>query len=172
MLALMTTIQLAPERLMPRRFVWLMDLYEENYSRLEKLFRPSDLVPDRYRSSVHDGFDVLLDVVARHAYTTELRLSYDLIDPATGLHTPSAMLRIYADARLAEATHCLPGRQLVDVLGPFPAARTVVEHRLRMNNFLSRWLDYLTGHGHGRHTLMIENGSPTSGDITSERETA
>lgn len=153
----MTTMQIAPERLLPRRFVWLMDLYEENYARLEKLFKPSALVPDRYRSSVHDGFDVLLEIVERHAYTTELRLSYDLIDPATGLHTPSAMLRVYDDARLAEATHCLPGRQLVDVLGPFPAARTVAEHRLRMNSFLSRWLDYLSGHGHGCHSLMIDS---------------
>lgn len=148
---------LTPERLLPRPFALLMDLYEENYERLEKLFGPSSLVPDLYRSSASDGFDVLLEIVGRHAYTTELRLSYDLVDPTTGLHTPSVMLRIYSDARLAEATHCLPGRQLVDVLGPFPPARTVMQHRLRMNSFLSRWLDYLSGHGHGRHTLMVES---------------
>jgi uncharacterized protein YqiB (DUF1249 family) len=165
----MTTLQLSPERLLSRRFVWLMDLYEENFNRLEKLFSPSTLVPDRYRSSVHDGFDVLLEIVERHAYTTEVRLSYDLLDPATGLHTPSAMLRIYADARVAEATHCLPGRQLVDVLGPFPAARTVVEHRLRMNTFLSRWLDYLSGHGHGTHTLMID-GAAAGADLAAGEE--
>ncbi len=167
----MTILQLSSERLLSRRFVWLMDLYEENFNRLEKLFSPSTLVPDRYRSSVHDGFDVLLEIVERHAYTTEMRLSYDLVDPATGLHTPSAMLRLYADARLAEATHCLPGRQLVDVLGPFPPASTVVEHRLRMNNFLSRWLDYLSGHGHGTQTLMIAGtaGGPVAGTGEGDR---
>lgn len=151
---------IARHRLLPGRFVQLMDLYEDNYARLDRLFGPATLVPDCYRSSVADGFDVLLDIVERHAYTTELRLSYDLVDPHTGLHTPSAMLRIYADACLAEATHCLPGRQLIDVLGPFPTVRAMSDHRLRMNSFLSRWLDYLRDHGHSRQTLTIADEAP------------
>lgn len=156
---------LACTRLLPGRFVQLMDLYEDNYARLHRLFAPDVLVPDRYRSSVGDGFDVVLAIVERHAYTTELRLSYDLIDPNTGLHTPSAMLRVYADARLAEATHCLPGRQLIDVLGPFPSVQTVADHRLRMNSFLSRWLDYLREHGHGRQTLTIDDQNSEKDDL-------
>ena len=48
--------------------------------------------------------------------------------------------------------HCLPGRQMIDVLGPFPPVRVVADHRLRMNTFLSRWLAYLADHGHSRHT--------------------
>lgn len=148
---------IAKEKLLPGRFVRLMDLYEENYVRLERLFMPASLLPDHYRSSVGDGLDVLLDIEEQHAYTTEIRLSYELRDPDTGLNTPSAVLRVYDDARLAEATHCLPGRQLVDVLGPFPAARTVVDHRLRMNSFLNRWLEYLREHGHGLHTLTIDD---------------
>ena len=151
----MSSILIARDKLLPGRFVRLMDFYEDNYARLQRLFAPGTLLPDSYRSSVGDGFDVLLDVVERHAYTTEIRLSYDLYDPATGLTTPSAVLRVYDDARLAEATHCLPGRQLVDVLGAFPPAQTVVEHRLRMNSFLSRWLDYLRQHGHSLNTLTI-----------------
>ena len=27
-------------------------------------------------------------------------------------------------------------------------------HRLRMNSFLNKWLDYLVGQGHGPHTLQ------------------
>jgi uncharacterized protein YqiB (DUF1249 family) len=160
MLGPMSHTLIARERLLPGRFVRLMDFYEDNYARLERLFDPVRLVPDRYRSSVGDGFDVLLDVVERHAYTTEIRLSYDLRDPVTGLNTPSAMLRVYEDARLAEATHCLPGRQMVDVLGPFPSTQTIADHRLRMNSFLSRWLDYLREHGHGLHTLTIADEVP------------
>jgi uncharacterized protein len=144
-------------KLAPGSFVWLMDLYEENYRRLDRLFRPSKLLPDRYRSSVGDDIDLLLHVVDRQVHTTEISLSYTLVDPGTGLATPSAVLRVYEDARLAEATHCLPGRQLVDVLGPFAKPRTVLEHRLRMNSFLSRWLDYLGDHGHSWHTLTIDD---------------
>ncbi len=150
---------IARERLLPRRFALLMDLYEENYHRLQRLFRISELVPDRYRSSVGDGLDVLMDVSERHAYTLDVHLSYELIDPETGLATPSAILRVYDDARVAEATHCLPGRQLVDVMGPFPPVRAVADHRLRMNTFLSRWLDYLREHGHSGHTLTIDDAS-------------
>lgn len=141
--------------LKPRRLAWLMELYEDNHARLERLFRVSTLVSDRYLSSVGDGMDLQLDLLQRHRHTTDLRLSYELLDPATGLATPSAVLRIYEDARLAEATHCLPGRQMIDVLGPFPAPGAVVDHRLRMNSFLSRWLDYLGEHGHGWHTLTL-----------------
>lgn len=156
----MSQTTIAQHRLLPGRFVQLMDLYEDNYARLDRLFAPANLVPDSYRSSVGDGFDVLLEIIERHAYTTELRLSYDMVDPHTGLHTPSAILRIYADARLAEATHCLPGRQLIDVLGPFPTVRAMSDHRLRMNRFLSRWLDYLRDHGHGRYSLTIADRTP------------
>jgi uncharacterized protein YqiB (DUF1249 family) len=150
----------APERLLPGSFVWLMELYEENFQRLERVFGTSRLVPDRYLSSVGDGLDVVLDVLDRQAHTTEIRLSYALVDPATGLATPSAVLKIYRDARLAEATHCLPGRQLVDVLGAHAAPRRILDHRMRMNSFLSRWLDYLAEHGHSWHTLTIADREP------------
>jgi uncharacterized protein YqiB (DUF1249 family) len=151
---------IAPDKLLPGRFVWLMDLYEENYLRLERIFGTSRLVPDRYLSSVGDGLDVVLEVLDRQAHTTEIRLSYALVDPATGLATPSAVLRVYRDARLAEATHCLPGRQLVDVLGAHAAPKRVLDHRMRMNSFLSRWLDYLAEHGHSWHTLTIADQEP------------
>lgn len=146
---------IARDKLIPGRFVWLMDIYEENFLRLERMFGTSRLLPDRYVSSVGDGLDVVLEVLERQAHTTEIRLSYALVDPATGLATPSAVLRVYRDARLAEATHCLPGRQLVDVLGAHAAPRRVLDHRVRMNSFLSRWLDYLAEHGHSWHTLTI-----------------
>lgn len=157
MLAAMKMTSLIADRLRTGSFVWLMDLYEENYRQLDRLFQPRRLLPDRYRSDVGDGLDLLLEIVDRQKHTTEIRLSYDLLDPATGLRSPSALLRVYDDARLAEATHCLPGRQLIDVLGPFPAPRRVLDHRLRMNSFLSRWLDYLGEHGHSWHTLTIND---------------
>ena len=54
---------------------------------------------------------------------------------------------------VAEALHCHPGRHLWQVLGPFPPAHTVLQHRLRMNGFLSRWLEYLGEQGHSIGTL-------------------
>ena len=139
--------------LLPGRFEFLMGLYAENYHRLVRLFAPQELTPGRYVSSVDDGLDVHLQVQERHPYTLELELTYDMVDEQTGLRTPSAQLRVYTDAHVAEALHCHPGRHLWQVLGPFPPAHTVLQHRLRMNGFLTRWLEYLAEQGHSIGTL-------------------
>lgn len=146
--------------LLPGRFEFLMGLYAENYHRLARLFAPQELSPGRYVSSIDDGLDVHLQVLERHPYTLELELTYDLVDEQTGLRTPSAQLRVYTDAHVAEALHCHPGRHLWQVLGPFPPARTVLQHRLRMNGFLTRWLEYLAEQGHSLGTLEREREPP------------
>ena len=135
------------------RFGWLMGLYAENHARLTRLFEPADLAAGRYVSTVGDGVDVILDVIERHAYTVEMRLSYALRDPVTGEPDPSAHLRLYRDARQVEATHCYVGRRWQDVIGMYPPPAEVVGHRLRMNTFLGKWLQYLAEQGHGRATL-------------------
>ena len=139
--------------LLPGRFEFLMGLYAENYHRLARLFAPQALAPGEYVSGVDDGLDVYLKVQERHPYTLELELTYAMVDAYTGLRTPSAQLRMYTDAHVAEALHCHPGRHLWQVLGPFPPAHTVLQHRLRMNGFLTRWLEYLAGQGHSQGTL-------------------
>jgi uncharacterized protein YqiB (DUF1249 family) len=54
---------------------------------------------------------------------------------------------------VAEALHCHPGQHLWQILGPFPPAHSVFQYRLRMNRFLSRWLEYLAEQRHGVDTL-------------------
>lgn len=135
------------------RFGWLMGLYAENFIRLTRLFEPADLSVGRYASSVGDGLDLRVDVIEQHAYTTELRLTYALRDPVTGEPDPSAYLRLYRDARQVEATHCYVGRRWQDVIGMYPPPAEVVGHRMRMNTFLGKWLQYLAEGGHGVATL-------------------
>jgi uncharacterized protein YqiB (DUF1249 family) len=136
------------------RFGWLMALYAENHSRLVRLLEPGDLAEGAYVSSIGDGLDLRLDVIERHAYTTQLRLAYvGLPDPVTGEPDPSAYLRLYRDARQVEATHCYVGRRWQDTIGMFPPPAEVLGHRLRMNTFLGKWLQYLAERGHGVATL-------------------
>ncbi|MDO1528706.1 DUF1249 domain-containing protein [Fulvimonas sp. R45] len=139
--------------LLPGRFEFLMGLYAENYHRLARLFAPQALAPGGYLSDVSDGLPVHLVVQECHPYTLELELTYGFVDAQTGHRSPSAQLRMYTDAHVAEALHCHPGRHLWQVLGPFPPAHTVFQHRLQMNGFLSRWLEYLAGQGHSTGTL-------------------
>ena len=137
------------------RFGWLMGLYGENHARLQRLFEPADLDCGDYLSSIGDGLDVRLEILERHAYTTELRLSYGLVDPQTGLADPSASLRLYRDARQVEATHCYAGRRWQDVIGMYPPPERILDHRLRMNTFLGKWLQYLAEQGHGVATVRM-----------------
>jgi uncharacterized protein YqiB (DUF1249 family) len=135
------------------RFAWLMGLYAENYWRVVRVLGPDTLEVGRYLSTVGDGLDLSVEVVERHPFTIELRLSYLFEDEATGAPDPSAFVRVYRDARVAEATACYIGSRLEDVLGRAAPARTVYDHRLRMNAFLGKWLEYLDGRGHSRFTL-------------------
>jgi uncharacterized protein YqiB (DUF1249 family) len=144
--------------LLPGRFGWLMGLYAENHRRLARLFAPHRLAVGEYLSSVGDGLDVRLSVQDRHPYTLELGLTYAVLDASTGNPAPSAQLRCYLDAHMTEALHCQPGRDLWQVLGPWAPARNVLQHRIRMNGFLNRWLEYLAEQGHSLATL--ENAAP------------
>lgn len=135
------------------RFGWLMGLYAENFTRLTRLFEPADLAAGTYVSRIGDGLDVHMRVIEQHAYTTELRLTYALRDPLTGEPDPSAFLRLYRDARQVEATHCYVGRRWQDVIGMYPPPAAVLDHRMRMNTFLGKWLQYLAERGHGVATL-------------------
>jgi uncharacterized protein YqiB (DUF1249 family) len=135
------------------RFGWLMGLYAENFALLTRLFEPADLAPGTWLSGIGDGLDLRLEVLEQHRYTSELRLTYDLRDPVTGEPDPSAFLRLYRDARQVEATHCYVGRRWQDTLGMFPPPAELLDHRLRMNTFLGKWLHYLAEQGHGVATL-------------------
>ena len=142
------------------RFGWLMGLYAENFRRMTRLFEPADLEVGSYVSRIGDGVDVRLDIIEQHRYTTQMRLTYAMRDPVTGELDPSAWLRMYRDARQAEATHCYVGRRWQDVIGMFPPAAEVLDHRMRMNTFLGKWLQYLAERGHGVATLHRQEGVP------------
>ncbi|MBC7656948.1 MAG: DUF1249 domain-containing protein [Frankiaceae bacterium] len=136
------------------RLSWLMGLYGENFQRMSRLLDLQQLQPGAYLSRCANGLDLVVEVLEVHAYTVELRISYRMNDPVTGQPDPSAYVRVYRDARQAEVTHCYIGRHWQDVLGLHPSPKVMFGHRLRMNSFLNKWLDYLVGQGHGPHTLV------------------
>lgn len=138
---------------LPSRFAWLMGLYAENYHRMQRLFSAADLQAGLYRSSVDDGLDVLVRVQERHPYTVDMVITYASHDADTGMESPSAQVRLYLDAHVAEVQHCHPGKHLWQLLGPWPPAAVLSRHRLRMATFLNRWLVYLAEQGHSKGTL-------------------
>jgi uncharacterized protein len=131
------------------RFTWLMDLYGDNFLRLQALIDPDRLDAGVFISEGRDGLLLRMEVLERHNYTLEIKLSYTLRDDHTGALDPSANIRIYLDSKQAEASHCYVGRRWQDVLGIRPSPAQMVSHRLRMNGFLNKWLLYLKQQAHG-----------------------
>jgi uncharacterized protein YqiB (DUF1249 family) len=122
----MSRLSVLPVTALPNRLGQLMDRYADNYWRLVRLFPLLDLAPGHYRSLASDGIELQLEVIERHSYTLELRLTYGLVDPISGRRDPSAMVRVYTDARLAEVTHCEVSQRWEDLLGLRGAARELV----------------------------------------------
>lgn len=142
-----------PAAVLPSRFAWLMGLHAENYHRLARLFAPARLAVGSYRSSLDDGLDLRLDVLERHRYTLDLHLSYEFVDAVTGEPSPSAQLRMYEDAHMAEVLDLCADRRLVRAIGPLQPGRDLFQRRMRMSSFLNRWLEYLAEQGHSVGTL-------------------
>ena len=118
------TLALSRRAPLPRlsRFGWLMGLYAENHARLQRLFEPADLGCGRYLSTIGDGLDVHLEVVEQHAYTSELRMSYGLVDPQTGLADPSALGQEFRFGLIPQRLSSLHGRKrlIICLMGNSP----------------------------------------------------
>ena len=135
-------------RARPRSFVSLMTLYESNFIRL------GWLVPDVRRlagpvvSSVAGEPALELSVLEKCPYTTTLRMTYVFGEGAECAREPELEIRVYHDARLAEArgTGAAPAH---------PRLRRIAAgiaqshgHRWSCNMLLNKWLEYCAGNGH------------------------
>jgi hypothetical protein len=139
------------------RFTWLMDLYSDNFRRLQDMLEFNGLKPGIYFSEGQDGLLLRLEVIECHSYTLELKLSYTMRDEQSGALDPSAMIRVYLDSKQCEVSHCYVGRRWQDVLGLRPDPAQLVSHRLRMNGFLNKWLLYLKQQDHRRQSWFPES---------------
>jgi hypothetical protein len=137
-------------RARPRSFVALMSLYESNYIRLQKLCGDIARLQGGYRSIVSGDCDLILEVTERAPYTTTLSLTYLLPHAATGTleRFPDVRIRVYRDARLAEAQHWAshPGHPALKALRR--DAERELDQRWALNMMLNKWLDYCMERGH------------------------
>ncbi len=137
----------------PGSFTALMTIYESNFIKLTHLsaklrYRLGKAQPLRISQSEQDRA-LYLRLLRREAYTTTVNLTYWFEqDPAEPIADPDLTLRIYHDARLAEAVsgreqHCHPQLQAL-----IPAHSVELDRRWRNNILLNKWLDYLLDMGH------------------------
>ncbi len=131
-----------------------MDLYESNFIRLRKLLPEIHHVDDALISRVPGHLDLYLNIVERSRYTTTLYLSY-CFPTGHGLQMePNLKIKIYHDARVAEAMagHLHHGRLILDNL---PA--DALKEKWQLNRFLNRWLGYCLRQGHSFESFVIQS---------------
>lgn len=125
-------------------FDTLMDYYEQNYAALRVLLpKLSDWESERryvLRAASGSLPEVLGRLEERHAYTTDIWLSYQLSsNHRLPLYVPDFSIRIYHDAQQAEV---LQGR-LKDYWQITIGEHTTVKSRFMVNQILNRWLFHL-----------------------------
>jgi uncharacterized protein YqiB (DUF1249 family) len=135
-------------RARPRSFVSLMTLYESNYIRLGWLVPELRRIKGSITSEVAGEPALELSVVEQCRYTTALHLTYLFGESAGLTREPELEIRVYHDARLAEA--CGTG-----VSSSHPRLRKLVAQvavsrgkRWSCNMLLNKWLEYCVGSGH------------------------
>jgi hypothetical protein len=141
-------------RARPRGFAALMAIYESNYLKLTRLAGDPTLITGERVSRVARGCDLRLTVLEQCPYTTTLGLTHLFPDHeaagpgfATFLSYPDVRIRVYRDARMAQAQHW-PADQ-PEPYGTHPgAAERELEQRWLFNNMLNKWLEYCLDLGH------------------------
>ena len=132
-------------RARPGSFVGLMTLYESNFIRLGWLAGDLRTLAGTLRSRPAGDCELRLDVLERGPYTTRLQLTYAFGGGDEFPDAPDLAVRIYHDARVAEA-HALgagaggrPGR---------PVDGERLDARWARNVMLNQWLEYCVDRGH------------------------
>jgi uncharacterized protein YqiB (DUF1249 family) len=129
-----------------------MTLYESNYIKLSQLTTAFDWSGWSMVSTSARDKDLHAQLVRREPYTTTLKLTYWFEESGGVLvPDPDLILRVYHDARLAEA---VSGRdrhthhKLRELAGD---SSSELDRRWRINMMLNKWLDYLFDVGHCLH---------------------
>jgi uncharacterized protein YqiB (DUF1249 family) len=152
-------------RARPRSFVALMGLYESNYTRLGWLVEDIRTLDGTSRSAVAGDCDLVLTVTERGPYTATFTLTYDLGEaggppperPATAclaashetpVTVPDMAVRVYHDARVAEAQGWAPAHDHAALQRLRSGLERELDQRWARNTMLNKWLEYCAERGH------------------------
>lgn len=135
-------------RARPGNFVSLMTLYESNYIRLRRLVPQLDAIAGGRVSTVEDDCRLYLRVDERTRYTATLTLTYLFETPSGEIADPDLQIRVYHDARLAEALGSARWSQHEMLVSIRSQLRHHAGDRWVRNMMLNKWLDYCVERRH------------------------
>ncbi len=139
----------------PGSFSGLMTVYESNFIKLARLIDDlHELGPESTRvSCCSRDLDLHVEVQLREPYTTTLRLTYWFEEALEAgrpepVPDPDLIVRVYHDARLAEAVAGREDHQHAKLREIAMRHSLELGRRWRNNIMLNKWLDYLLDMGH------------------------
>jgi len=135
-------------RARPVSFVSLMTLYESNYIRLRSLVGDVRRLSGSTVSRRPADPDLHVETIEHCRYTTILRLTYFFDDHGAAVADPDLEVRVYHDARLAEASRCARWVRHPELSRLRSGLPTTLGERWRRNMLLNKWLDYCAERGH------------------------
>jgi len=135
-------------RARPVSFVSLMTLYESNYIRLRALLGDARALRGESVSRAPGDLDLHVHAIEHCRYTTILRMTYLFTEPEGAVAEPDLEVRVYHDARLAEACASAAKLRHPGLSGLRESLPTGLGERWLRNMFLNKWLDYCTERGH------------------------
>lgn len=137
----------------PGSFSGLMTVYESNFIKLRRLIESLDSLVESSASCVSQtpsDCDLHLGVTRREPYTTTLNLTYWFPEAgASPVADPDLTVRVYHDARLAEAVAATDEHRHAMLRELAIRHSLELGRRWRRNIMLNKWLDYLLENGHG-----------------------
>ena len=135
-------------RARPVSFVSLMTLYESNFIRLRGLVGEVRRLAGRRVSSVPGDLDLHVETLEHSPYTTILRLTYLFEEAGATVADPDLEVRVYHDARLAEASRCARWVRHPGLAQLRTGLSAALGERWLRNMLLNKWLDYCAERGH------------------------
>jgi uncharacterized protein YqiB (DUF1249 family) len=132
----------------PASFVSLMSLYESNYIRLGWLIPDLLNTPPQSLSEVAGDLPLHLRIEDRSRYTTTITLTYLFESEGHSIADPDLQIRIYHDARLAEAQACARWHRHELLASLRSELALALGDRWLRNVMLNKWLDYCVERGH------------------------
>ena len=132
----------------PRSFAGLMSLYEGNHVRLKQLLGNLRRLPADAVSASPTDLSLHFSVQEEGRYTTVMQLTYWFDEGIARVADPDLSLRIYHDARLAEAVSCAEAPRHAVLREVWQPARSEMQRRWTLNILLHKWLEFCLDNRH------------------------
>ncbi len=132
----------------PRSLAALIDIYESNYFRIQRLVPELEHLQGTLVSRVAGALDLYLAILERQKYTTTLVLTYRFPGAEGSYLEPNARITICHDVRTVEVVSHARRKRHRGVRPWRRNSMPELDRKWELNRFLQKWLGFCHRQGH------------------------